>query len=165
MSGIPIQSAKFKKDFMVFSAFLLFFLIVGGELFLAVWLPWHLKLDRVWADHIARQELTDHFDRLRTLTRRAEGKLSKPASAESGLILRSLDSNAAFLHQYGRKLSPEQCRMFGDVLLKLHTQYAFLSDESSYSSPVKLDETRFLQTLRGVRDSAAGKSAPAGQGR
>lgn len=90
---------------MVLCAFLLFFLIVGGELFLAVWLPWHLKLDRVWADHVARQELLDHFDGLRRLTRRAAEKLPAPAADEAGLILRSLDSNAAFLHKYGQKLS------------------------------------------------------------
>ena len=51
------QAVKFKKDYMMMLAFLLFFLIVSAECFLIVWLPWHLRLEGMWAEQVAQQEL------------------------------------------------------------------------------------------------------------
>ncbi len=150
MAKLPLQSAKFKKDFMVLMAFLLFFLIVGSECFLAVWLPWHLKIDSMWAEQVARQELIDRFDLVRSRSRKAAAKLSKPAAAEAAVICRSLDRAAAYMHKYGEELTPEQCKSFMDVLVRLHSQCSALSNQHAFSQDVQLDKDKYVKNLRGV---------------
>lgn len=151
MAGIKVQSVKFKKDYMMLLAFLLFFLIVFSECFLAFWLPWHLKLDRMWAEQVAQQELIDQFDGLRGSARRSSEKLSKPASSEALLICRILDRAAAYMHQYGKMLTPEQCKLFGDALRKLQGHLRTVSGNRAYSRTVELDSSKFVRTLRGVK--------------
>ncbi len=149
MAKPEIQSEKYKKDFMMMLAFLLFAAIVAAECFLAIWLPWHLKLDSVWATQVARQELIDRFDLVRGQSRLAAERLSKPADAEAILICRSLDRAASYMHKYGKKLSPAQCRIFMDVLLKLHTQYSTIAGNRAYSKNIELNKNKFLKKLRG----------------
>ena len=97
MSRKMPQSVKFKRDYMMMLAFLLFFLIVSAECFLIVWLPWHLRLEGIWAEQVAQQELIERFDFVRFRTKLAAGKLAKPAGAEAALICRSLDRAAAYI--------------------------------------------------------------------
>lgn len=151
MAKVPLQSEKFKKDYMMALAFLLFFAIVGSECFLAVWLPWHLKLDSVWAKQVARHELVERFDYVRRISRTGAEKLPKPAGAESALICRSLDRAAAFMHQHNTRLSPRQCRIFMDVLGKQQVQYFQIAGGKTFSDSIDLDDKKFLQTLRGVK--------------
>lgn len=153
MARLAVQSVKFKKDYMMGLAFLLFFLIVASECFLAVWLPWHLKLDSMWAEQVIRQELIDHFDSVRGRSRRASEKQSKPASSEAAIICRSLDRAAAFMHKHGKELTPQQCNEFIGVILKLSTPAALLHNGKPYSKVIELDPRRYVQTLRGVKES------------
>ncbi|MBE6368485.1 MAG: hypothetical protein E7052_11385 [Lentisphaerae bacterium] len=151
MAKLAVQSVKFKKDYMMGLAFLLFFLIVASECFLAFWLPWHLKLDSMWAEQVIRQELIDHFDTVRWRSRRASEKQPKPVSSEAAIICRSLDKAAAFMHKYGKELTPQQCNEFIGIILKLNTPSALLYNGKSYSKVIELDSRRYLQTLRGVK--------------
>ena len=151
MAKIKVQSVKFKKDYMMLLAFLLFFLIVVSECFLAFWLPWHLKLDRMWAEQVARQELIDQFDGLRSHSRRLSEKLSKPASSEAALICRTLDRAASYMHQYSKQLTPQQCKVFSDALRRLQIHNGQIAANRAYSRSVKLDSSKFVRTVRGVK--------------
>ncbi len=135
---------------MMFFAFLLFFLIVGSECFLAVWLPWHLKLEKTWAENVARQELIDLFDSVRAGSRRGGERLPVPSSAESILICRSLDRATGFMRQYGHSMSPEQCRDFMDVLNRLYTRYRYIAKSNAYSRSVNFSADTYLKNLRGI---------------
>ena len=150
MAKAVIQSAKFKKDYMMLLSFMLFFMIVAVECFLIVWLPWHLKLDNMWATEVTRLELIDAFDTLRTSCRSSSGKLQKPASAEVDLICRSLDRAAAYMHRYGKITSPRQCSEFKEIITKLQVQYNSIASGQTYSRSIELDNKIFLQKLRGV---------------
>jgi len=150
MVKIPIQSAKFKKDIVVYFAIILFFLIIAAELFLAVWLPWHLKIDSMWADQVARRELIERFDRLRTQTRKAAASMPKPAASEAAMIQKSLDRATGYLNRYGDQLTPEQCRIFSECLTKLQGHYGSLDAKKAYSAEIPLDAGKFLRQLRGV---------------
>ena len=150
MAKIKIESAKFKKDYMMLLAFLLFFLIVASECFLAVWLPWHLKLEKTWAEHVARQELIDLFDKVRAGSRRGGERLPAPSSEESILICRSLDRATGFMRQYGHSLEPEQCRNFMDVLNRLYTRYRYIAKSNAYSRIVNFSANGYLKKLRGI---------------
>lgn len=150
MVKIPIQSAKFKKDFVVYFAIVLFFLIVAAELFLAVWLPWHLKIDSMWAEQVARREVIERFDRLRTQARKAAASMPKPAASEAAMIQKSLDRATGYLNRYGDRLTPEQCRIFAECLTKLQGHYSGLNAKKAYSAEIPLDAGKFLRQLRGV---------------
>lgn len=149
MAKLPIQSAKFKKDVVVYFAIVLFFVIVSAELFLAAWLPWHLRLENMWADQVARRDLIETFDNLRTQARRAAGKLSEPASDEAALTQRSLDKLTQYLNLYGTRMSPEQCKACMDCLIKLRGYLARLSDQYAFSADLPLEQKDFVSKLRG----------------
>ena len=151
MAKIAVQSVKFKRDYMMGLAFLLFFLIVISECFLAIWLPWHLKLDSVWAKQVKRQELIDLFDMVRWRARRTGERQPKPVSSESMIICRSLDRAASFMHKHGKELSPQQCNEFMGVILKLNTPSALLFNGKAYSKVIELDSRKYVQSLRGMK--------------
>ena len=149
MARLKIQSVKFKKDYMMFSAFLLFFAIVAAEFFLAIWLPWHLRLEHMWAEQVARQELIDAFDALRSTSRKYAEEQSLEAKEEAALLHQSLESSAAFMHQNGRYLTPEQCRDFMNILKRLQTQSADLGKGKAYSHQEKISYDAYLSKIRG----------------
>ena len=139
---------------MMMLAFLLFFLIVAAECFLIVWLPWHLRLDGMWAEQVAQQELIERFDFIRFISRAASGKLAKPASAEAAIISRSLDRAAAYMHQYSKVMTAAQCRSFMDVLARLGAQFHSINRNNVFSQAVELDNTRYLKSLQGCKSPA-----------
>ena len=150
MAQAVVESAKFKKDYMMLLSFMLFFLIVAVECFLIVWLPWHLKLDGMWAEQVAQQELIEAFDELRSRSRTASGSLSKPAGAEAALICRSMDNAAAYMHRNGKIMSPQQCKKFNDIITKLHAQFGAIAAGRAYSKSIELNKTMYLRQLRAV---------------
>lgn len=149
MAKLPVQSAKFKKDVVVYFAIVLFFVIVSAELFLAGWLPWHLRLENMWADQVARRDLIETFDKLRTNARRAAGKLPDPASDEAALIQRSLDKLTPYLNLYSSRMSPAQCKACMDCLIKLRGCLVRLGDRYAFSADLPLEQKDFVSKLRG----------------
>ena len=150
MARVILQSVKFKKDYMMMLAFLLFFLIVISECILIIWLPWHLRIDGMWAEQVAQQEVIELFDAVRNRSRHISGKLAKPAGAEAALICRSLDRMAGYMHKYGKQMSPQQCREMKDVLNKLNIQLKYCSEQKAFSQAIELDVENYLNTLRGI---------------
>ena len=151
------QSVKFKRDYLMMLAFLLFFLIVAAECFLIVWLPWHLRLENVWAEQIAQQELVERYDLVRFRARSASSKLAKPAGSEAALISRSLDRAAAYMHQNGKNMAPGQCQMFMDILKWEYSHLSTIGANKPYSRSVELDKKKFLGSLRGIKEKRTGK--------
>lgn len=151
MAKIKLQSVKFKKDYMMLSAFVLFFAIVTAECFLAIWLPWHLRLEHMWAEQIARQELIDEFDQVRGHVRRHSEGSNIEVASEALLISRSLESSAAFMHQNCMHLKPEQCSSFMNVLKRLRAQSAIWSKGTAYSRQEKISFDTYLGNMRGVK--------------
>ena len=131
-------------------AFLLFFLIVGAECFLMVYLPWHVRLDGVWAKQVAQQEVIEFFDRVRAHSRHLSVKLPKPAATEAALICRSLDRIAGYMHKDGKKMSPAQCRELTDILVKFNNQFSVMH-QGACSQVIELDESKYIKGLRGVK--------------
>ena len=149
MAKLPIQSAKFKKDVVVYFAITLFFVIVAAELFLAGWLPWHLRIDSMWAEQVARRELIETFDSLRARARSAAGKLPEPAAAEAALIQKSLDRLTPYLNLHGNRMSPEQCKECLNCLRRMHGYLSRLGNEFAFSADLPLEQTNFVKQLRG----------------
>ena len=151
------QSVKFKKDYMMVLAFLLFFMIVAAECFLIVWLPWHLRLENIWAKQVAQQELIERYDQVRNQAKSGAGKLAKPAGSEAALIYRSLDRAAGYMHKYGKSMSAGQCRAFMDTVSKLGFQFDLIRKKKAFSQVIELDNTNYLKTLRGSISPAQAK--------
>ena len=152
------QSVKFKKDYMMMLAFLLFFLIVASECFLIVWLPWHLRLENMWAKQEAQQELIERYDQVRMQAKSSAGKLAKPVGSEAALIYRSLDRAAGYMHKHGKSMSAAQCKTFMETVSKLmKVQFELLQKKKAFSQVIELDSTNYLKTLRGSVSPAQAK--------
>jgi hypothetical protein len=152
MASAKIQSVKFKKDYMMLLAFLLFFLIVSTECFLVVWLPSHLKLDSMWADQVARQELVDQFDRVRGHARHLTTSAEAPGNAEGLIICRSLDRIAPSMHKHSKSLSPEQCRPPMEILQKLYVYCNHLNRKKAFSAEDELQIDKYVKNLHAVKN-------------
>ena len=152
MASAKIQSVKFKKDYMMLLAFLLFFLIVSTECFLVVWLPWHLKLDSMWADQVARQELVDRFDMVRGHSRHIAASTEAPCNAEALIICRSLDRIAPAMHKNSKYFSPKQCRPPMEVLQRLFVSCNRLNRKKAFSSEEELNVNRYVKKLHAVKN-------------
>ena len=150
MSQKILQSVKFKKDYMMLLAFFLFFIIVVSECFLIVWLPWHLRIESMWVEQVAQQEVIEQFDHVRGSARHAAGKLGKPAGSEAALICRSLDRMAGYMHKCGKRMTPRQCREMKDALAKLNIQLEHCMAGKAFSQAVELELDSYLKTLRGT---------------
>jgi len=149
MAKLPIQSAKFKKDVVVYFAIALFFAIVAAELFLAGWLPWHLRIDSMWAEQVARRELIETFDSLRSQARRSAEKLPEPAADEAAMMLKSLDKLTRYFNHHGNRMSPEQCKECFYCLLRMRGYLSRLGEHFAFSADQPLDQTPFVKQLRG----------------
>ncbi len=135
---------------MMMLAFVLFFLIVAAECFLIIWLPWHLRLENMWAKQEAQQELIERFDFVRLQAKSLSEKLAKPAGSEVVLIYRGLDRTAGYMHKYSKKMSAAQCRTFMDTVSKLMgLHFDIAKNKKAFSQVIRLDSTNYLKTLRG----------------
>ena len=91
-SGFPMPSkairdsysCRRRKDFVTGFAIVFFFLIIGFELYVVIWMPVQLQRRNVLETHIAREKLIRKFDYLRNSCRwsydRGKG-FSKPGFA------------------------------------------------------------------------------------
>ena len=88
---------------------------------------------------------------MRGISRYSAERAAKPGNAEAALICRSLDRAAAYMHQYGKKMTPAQCRIFMDVIKRLHAQHGTIANGECYSRTLELSTGPYLEKLRGVK--------------
>ncbi len=144
-----LKSTNFKKDYVAASAIVIFFFIVLAELFLAVWIPLHLKSGDVWAEEVARQQMIDRFDGLRNGYRRFKSK-SQLAEQEAEIVLKCLNSTANYLRRHHPSLSLEHIQIinkynysFERILSRLR-----VSSKPAYGQMLKVNIDGVLSTLQ-----------------
>jgi hypothetical protein len=148
-------SANFKKDYLAYFAITLFFVIVGIELYVAIWLPVYLKSQDKWAIQENRQEMLDRFDG----TRRQYSKLkhvTREGKDEVAMIMNCLNNNAIYLRAHQMDLSIDQINALTSdykaiagflKILKLKSKDSG-KYESSLGQKRQLKTEIFLETLR-----------------
>ena len=140
-----LMSAKFKKDYIAYLAIAIFFFILTSELVIAVWLPVHLRSENVWALQVARQDMIDMFDSLRS----GFGRISKTSQleGEANIVNKCLDSLAIYLRTYQAGLNAGQIAEIRSNLDDFQAILDRLKKDKPYGHQQKIDSSDFLKRL------------------
>jgi hypothetical protein len=140
-----LLSAKFKKDYIAYLAIAIFFFILTSELVIAVWLPVHLRSENVWALQVARQDMIDMFDSLRS----GFGRISKTSQleGEANIVSKCLDSLAIYLRTYQAGLNAGQIAEIRSNLDDFQAILDRLKKDKPYGHQQKIDSSDFLKRL------------------
>ncbi len=140
-----LLSAKFKKDYIAHLAIAIFFFILTSELVIAVWLPVHLRSENVWALQVARQDMIDMFDSLRS----GFGRISKTSQleGEANIVNKCLDSLAIYLRTYQAGLNAGQIAEIRSNLDDFQAILDRLKKDKPYGHQQKIDSSDFLKQL------------------
>jgi hypothetical protein len=140
-----LLSAKFKKDYIAYLAIGIFFFILSSELVIAVWLPVHLRSENVWALQVARQDMIDLFDSLRS----SFGKISKTSQleGEANIVTKCLDSMAIYLRAHQAELNAGQIAEIRSGLDNFQAILDRLQKDKPYGRQDKIDPSDFLKRL------------------
>ena len=140
-----LLSAKFKKDYIAYLAIAIFFFILTSELVIAVWLPVHLRSENVWALQVARQDMIDMFDSLRS----GFGRISKTSQleGEANIVNKCLDSLAIYLRTYQAGLNAGQIAEIRSNLDDFQAILDRLKKDKPYGHQQKIDSSDFLKRL------------------
>jgi hypothetical protein len=140
-------SANFKKDYVAYSAIIIFFVIVVVELFMAICIPVHLQGEHVWAEQVSRQEMLDKFDFLRGRLHNFRGK-DKRATGEGQIILNALNAFADYLRENQARMSQTQIVQCNECFNKLTSVAEKLAQKGAYSSKKTLDAKTYIEKLK-----------------
>lgn len=143
----PVHSANFKKDYIAYSAIVIFFLIISFELFMAIFIPAHLQMEGVWGEEVARQEMLNNFDYTRN---RFLGFKSKKeyAQDEAVIIADSLTPLAEYLRKYQYQISLKEIKEIEKTMTGIPKFRAHLERHGAYSTDIKLKAENFIETLK-----------------
>lgn len=149
-------TAKFKRDYVAYSAIAIFFLIVISEVALAVAIPVFLIRSDLWAQRIQRQQMVTTYDNLRNRIDRMKVK-DKDALAEINLIGWNLNLMADFLRRNRQTMPHEQVIAISEDLAAMQTVLGKLAaKDAPYNRENKLSADAYLQQLS--NEIAAGKA-------
>ncbi|MDD5729050.1 MAG: hypothetical protein PHV59_10855 [Victivallales bacterium] len=143
----PVFSANFKKDYIAYSAVVIFFLILALELFMAIFIPAHLHMEGVWSREVARQQMIDRFDGTRRWFLRFTSK-DNNAQAEAEVIAASLTPLADYLRQYQYQLDFEEIKIIDDIVSELPKFRDHLAKKGAYSMDCRINSEKFMNILK-----------------
>ncbi len=143
----PVFSANFKKDYIAYSAIVIFFLIISFELFMAIFIPAHLRMENVWSQEVARQEMISRFDYIRRRFLRFRSKRSY-AQDEAKIIANSLTSLADYLRLYQYQIGFKEIKEIEKTISGMDKFYDHLLKNGAYSTDLELKPEKFIDILK-----------------
>ena len=145
--GKPILSANFKKDYIAYSAVVIFFLIISFELFMAVFIPAHLQIEGVWGEEVARQEMIEIFDHTRGCFLSYKSK-REHAQDEAMIVGNSLTPLAEYLRKYQYEIGLKEIKEIEKTISGTIAFRSYLDKNGAYSTYIKLKTKKFIKTLK-----------------
>ena len=145
-----LQTADFKRDYVMLLAVAIFVGIVVGEVALAVSIPVYFVRSDLWAIEIARQSLHRSFDGLRYRSRKLDesGKLKDSlAGGENQLVLWSLNMMAHYLRANRDTMAPERAAELNRELSGLSRIQTRAAQKKPYNRIESLDPQGALDHL------------------
>ena len=142
-----LQTANFKRDYVMLLAVAIFFGIVVSEVALAVSIPVYFVRSDLWAIEIARQSMHRSFDGLRLRSRKLDesGKLKDSlAGGENQLVLWDLNMMAHYLRENRDTMSPERAAALNRELTGLSRIQAHAAQNKPYNRIESLDPRKTL---------------------
>jgi hypothetical protein len=143
----PVLSANFKKDYIAYSAIVIFFLIISFELFMAIFIPAHLQMEGVWSEEVARQEMINSFDHTRNRFLRFKSK-DEYAEGEAKVIADSLTPLADYLRQYQYQIGLKEIKEIEKTMSGIRKFHNHLNKHGAYSTNINLKTENFIKTLK-----------------
>lgn len=145
-----MMTARFKRDYVAFLAIMLFFMIVGLEVAVAVWIPMQMHKESLFAEAVARIQTQRRFDvqrqSLRKLIRDSEDPMIRN---ESQMLLDQLDIMAIYLQSddRGKRLSKEQVDQLALQLRRVDFHINRLWGKKPVSRPLTLDTSEYIKLI------------------
>lgn len=139
-------SANFKKDYIAYSAIVIFFLIIFFEIAMAVFIPAHLQIEGVWAREVARQEMVNEFDSIRNAFLRFKSK-NEYVEDEAKVIADSLTPLAEYLRQHQYNINFKEIEAINKTINGSRRFYNGLKNKGAYSTDIRLNTENFMKSL------------------
>lgn len=145
-----MMTARFKKDYVAYSAIAIFFLIIVSEVTMSIWIPMQMHNDTIFAERINRIRASRIFDAGRSVLRRiiSENK-NNMTTQEAQLLLQELDRVALYLHaeDNSKYLSPEQVQIILTQLSNISKHHGRLNQGSSLIKPIELNTSNAINKI------------------
>ena len=139
-------TAKFKRDYVAWTAIVIFCLIVISEITLAVALPVYMYKDSSLAVSVRRLNLLESFDHVRRSA--VALKSSDPAvQAEGRLLIWTLNQMADHLRNYSRYLTGEEIAILQKQLNEMNAVLTQLQKGIPFSKEHKLDYEPYINSV------------------
>ena len=137
-----IQSANFKRDYVAFSAVVIFFLIVIAEVALAISIPAYLTRENVLAVQVRRLQLLNSFDSLRNYVRSASA--NENGKKELQLVSWNLNQLADYLREHSGSLTSAEIAQLQEVVNEFNKVVSVISQKKSYTAEISLDTKAYV---------------------
>ena len=140
-----VFSAKFKRDYVAALAVILFFLIVIGEVVLAISIPMYLRQENALAVQVQRVRMLEEFDQARYIRYQTK-PVNDIAAAEARLVNWNLDQLANYLRVEANRLNSDEIaalhrniKAMTSILLEIQQNRFFCREQ-------KIDPSFFLNS-------------------
>ena len=140
-------TAKFKRDYVAYSAIGLFILIVLTEVALAVSIPTYFVRSNLWDLQIARQDLLRDFDHLRNQCNHFAGKTPELAG-ENNILLWNLNLMSQYIRENEKRLNREEIRSLKEDLTQMRMLHNQLTAGKAFNRFRTLDNGTALGIIR-----------------
>ena len=146
-----MMTARFKRDYVAFSAIYLFVFVVLAQLGIAIWVPLLMHRQKLWVDDIARQQVHSLFDKQRRDLRNTI-KLSSDTAVlgEAKMFLEQLDLLAIYLlaDDRAKKLTTAQVMELREVLTRVAIHVVRLEkSQRPVTLSLQLDTSAFIESI------------------
>ncbi len=144
MNVRKLQSAKFKRDYIAYSAIGIFFFVVLAEFVLAVGIPLRVSRDGLFEEQIRLQQMIDLFNGVnnglgRNLDR---NEIPNADAREEALLVRGeLMRLSVYLHEHAKSLTPDEIAAVHQRLAGMQSATIRLKTGRTYNQALDFDPT------------------------
>ena len=149
-------TAKFKRDYVAFSAVGIFILIVLAEVTLAVSIPAYFVRSNLWDLQIARQDLLRDFDNFRSQCNHFSGK-TPALTEENGILLWNLNLMSNYIRENETRLRREDIRSLKEDLKQMRQLHRRLQQGKAFNQIRTLNTGCVLGIIRAELPEGEGK--------
>ena len=146
MSKPILWSAKFKRDYVAFSAVVIFCLIVLAEIALAVSIPAYLERENAMALQVRRLRMLESFDGARYFLEHTKNNEEK-AVMELRLISWNFNLLSVYLRENSGKMTGDEISEVTASIRELDTLARKIDSQGAVCEEYKLDPTFYLNAL------------------
>lgn len=151
-SGKIKFTANYRRNYVAALAVLLFFLIIAGEIFLAVAVPVVMRNEDLMSNEANRNDLLLLFDYTRNVCskisgKNAEGQDDAVLIMEKQLLSDALDKFARYMREEGDQLSPQEVKEIEKILRELSKVAAQLSKGRRFSKENRINTAGYINNL------------------